>query len=70
MGRAAPLIVCERGGGAGSIGGEGSAGAVPEGGIESPFGHRPLFEPIEPAEPISSAIKGQNVSGARLAPSP
>ena len=33
MGRAAPLIVCERGGGAGSIGGEGSAGAMPEGGI-------------------------------------
>lgn len=33
-GRAAcpPLIVCERGG-AGSIGGEGSAGAVPEGGM-------------------------------------
>ncbi len=33
MGRAAPRIVCERGG-AGSIGGEGSAGAMPEGGIE------------------------------------
>ena len=65
-GAGCPLIVCERGG-AGSIG---SAGAVPEGGIESPFGHRPLFEPIEPAEPISSAIKGQNVSGARSAPSP
>ena len=42
MGRAAPLIVCERGG-AGSIGGEDSAGVVPEGGIESPFGHRPPF---------------------------
>ena len=69
MGRAAPLIVCERGG-AGSIGGEGSAGAVPEGGIESPFGHRPFFEPIEPAEPISSAVKGKNGSGTRPAPSP
>ena len=70
MGRAAPLIVCERRG-AGSIGGEGSAGAMPEGGIESPFGHRsPFFEPIEPVEPISFAIKGQNVSGARSAPSP
>ena len=32
MGRAAPLIVCERGG-AGSIGEEGSAGVVPEGGM-------------------------------------
>ena len=31
-GAGCPLIVCERRG-AGSIGGEGSAGAVPEGGI-------------------------------------